>query len=58
MENETTTRSEFPNGGNAIVTQILGSKEINPKESQSWILVVGKVTWLTERILSKLDEIT
>ena len=29
METETTTRSEFPNGGKAIVEQILASEEIN-----------------------------
>ena len=29
---ETETWSEFPNGGNAIVEQILASEEINPKE--------------------------
>ena len=28
-ETETTTRSEFPNGGKAILEQILVSKEIN-----------------------------
>ena len=32
METETTTWSEFANGGKAIVEQILGSEEINPKE--------------------------
>lgn len=35
METETTTRSEFPNGGNAIVKQILGSKEINKSKRES-----------------------
>ena len=29
---ETETWSEFPNGGKAIVEQILASEEINPKE--------------------------
>ena len=29
METETTTWSEFPNGGKAIVEQILASEEIN-----------------------------
>ena len=29
METEITTQSEFPNGGKAIVEQILGSEEIN-----------------------------
>ena len=32
METETTTWSEFPTGGKAIVEQILASEEINPKE--------------------------
>ena len=32
METETTTRSGFPNGGKAVVEQILVSEEINPKE--------------------------
>ena len=32
METETTTWSEFPNGGKAIAEQILASEEINTKE--------------------------
>ena len=32
METETTTKSEFPNGGKAIVEQILASEERNPEE--------------------------
>ena len=32
METETATWPEFPNGGKAIVEQILGSEERNPKE--------------------------
>ena len=32
METETTSWSEFPNGGKAILEQILASEEINPKE--------------------------
>ena len=32
METETTIWSEFPNGGKAIVEQILASEERNPKE--------------------------
>ena len=32
METKTTTRSEFLNGGKAIVEQILVLEEINPKE--------------------------
>ena len=43
MKTETTTRSEFPNGGKAIVEQILTSEKINKSkgaglwESQSGI---------------------
>ena len=43
METETTTWSEFPNGGKAIVEQIIVSEEINKSkraglgESQSGI---------------------
>ena len=49
METEQTTWSEFPNGGKAIVEQILASEEINKSkraglwESQSGIRV-GKLT--------------
>ena len=32
MQTETTTWSGFPNGGKAIVEQILALEEINPKE--------------------------
>ena len=32
METETTTWSEFPNGGKAIVKQQLASKESSPSE--------------------------
>ena len=32
METETTTWSEFPNGGKAIVEQILAPEKRNPKE--------------------------
>ena len=32
METETTTWSKFPNGGKAIVEQILVSEEANAKE--------------------------
>ena len=39
METETTTWSEFPNGGKAIVEQILASEEINPKEQTLRITV-------------------
>ena len=41
METETTTWSEFPNGGKAIIEQILVSEEINPKEQD---FENGKVT--------------
>ena len=49
METETTTWSEFPNGRNDVVEQILASEEINKSnrarlwESQSGIQV-GKLT--------------
>ena len=49
METETTTQSEFLNGGKAIVEQILASEEINKSKraglwkSQSGIWV-GKLT--------------
>ena len=49
METDTTTWSEFPNGGKTIVEQILASEEINKSktaglwESQSGIWV-GKLT--------------
>ena len=41
METETTTWSEFPNGGKAIIEQILVLEEINPKEQD---FENGKVT--------------
>ena len=49
METETTTWSEFPNGGKAILEQILASEEINkPKRSGLWesksVIEVGKLT--------------
>ena len=49
MKTETTTWSEFPNGGKVIVEQILATEEINKSkkaglwESQSGIQV-GKLT--------------
>ena len=49
METETTTQSEFPNGGKAIVEQLLASEERNKskravlRESQSGISI-GKLT--------------
>ena len=33
MENETTTRSEFPNEGKAIIEQMLASEERNQSKS-------------------------
>ena len=60
METETTTWSEFPNGGKAIVEQILASEERNKSkraglwESQSGIQV-GKLTiWVRSFIIEKL----
>ena len=60
METETATWSEFPNGGKAIVEQILTSEEINKCvraglwESQSGILV-GKLTvWVRSFEIEKL----
>ena len=51
METETTTWSEFPNGGKAIVEQILASEERKKSkraglwESQSGIQVGKLTTW-------------
>ena len=60
METETTTWSEFPNGGKAIAEQILVSEEINRSkraglwESQSGI-PVGKLTiWVKPFEIQKL----
>ena len=60
METETTTWSEFPNGGKAIVKQILASEERNKSkragrwESQSGIRV-GKLTiWVRSFEIEKL----
>ena len=60
METETTTWSEFPNGGKAIVEQILASEEINKskraglRESQSGVRV-GKLTiWVRSFEIEKL----
>ena len=49
VETETTTWSEFPNGGKAIVEQILASEEINKsKRAGLWQsqpgIQVGKLT--------------
>ena len=60
METETTTWSEFPNGGKAIAEQILASEERNKSkraglwESQSGIRV-GKLTiWVRSFEIEKL----
>ena len=60
METEITTWSEFPNGGRAIVEQILASGDRNKSksagmwESQSGILV-GKLTiWVSSFEVGKL----
>ena len=60
METETTTWSEFPNGGKAIVEQIPAPEEINKFkrvglwESQSWIKG-GKLTiWVRSFEILKL----
>ena len=60
MENETITWSEFPNGGKAIVVQILVSEEINKSKraglwkSQSGIQV-GKLTiWVSKVEIERL----
>ena len=62
METETTTWSEFPNGGKAIVEQILVSEERNKSkraelwESQSGICV-GKLTiWVRSFEIEKLQQ--
>ena len=60
METETTTWSEFPNGGKAIVEQILASEEINKSkraglwESQSRIQVGKLTTWVRSSEIEKL----
>ena len=58
IETETTTWSEFPNGGRAIVEQLLASDVRNPKEqdyeNQSGIQV-GKLTiWVRSFVTEKL----
>ena len=60
IETETTTWSEFPNGGKAIVEQILASEERNKSkraglwESQSGIRA-GKLTiWVRSFEIEKL----
>ena len=60
MESETTTWSEFPNGGKAIAEQILASEERNKSEraglweSNSGIQV-GKLTmWVRSFEIEKL----
>ena len=60
METETTTWSEFPNGGKAIVEQILTSEEINKSkraglwELQSGIWVEKLTTWVRSFEIEKL----
>ena len=59
METETTT-SEFPNGGKAIVEQILVSEEINKSkiaglwESQSGIRVEKLTIWVKSFEIEKI----
>ena len=60
METETTTWSKFPNGGKAIVEQILVSEEINKSvraglwESQSGIPVEKLTMWVRSFEIEKL----
>ena len=60
METETTTLSEFLNGGKAIVEQILTSEEINkPKKAGLWEsqsrICIGKLTiWVRLFAIEKL----
>ena len=51
---ETETRSEFPNGGKAIVEQILASEERQTLKSPKTKTLVE---WSIERTSSMLDEI-
>ena len=44
MEIETRTWSEFPNGGKAIVEQILASEEINKSKSRK-VNHLSKIVW-------------
>ena len=58
METETTTWSEFPNGGKAIVEQILAPEEINkPKRAGLWEslsgIQVGKLTIWDRKIITE-----
>ena len=59
METET-TRSKFPNGGKAIVEQVLASEEINKSkraglwEPQSGIQVGKLVIWVRSFEIEKL----
>ena len=60
METETITWSEFPNGGKAIVEQILASEERNKSkraglwESQSEIRVEKLTIWVRSFEIEKL----
>ena len=60
METKTTTWSEFPNGGKAIVEQILAPEEINKSkraalwESQSGIREGKLTTWVKLFEIEKL----
>ena len=60
METETTTWSEFPYGGKAIVEQILASEERNKSkraglwESQSGIRVGKSTIWVRSFEIEKL----
>ena len=60
METETATWSEFPNGGKAIVEQILASEERNKSkraglwESQSGIQVGKLMIWVRLFEIEKL----
>ena len=60
METETTTWSEFSNGGKAIVKQILASEERNKSKravlwDSEWRVRVGKLTiWVGSFEIGKL----
>ena len=60
METETTAWSEFPDGGKAIVEQILVSEEINKSkraglwESQSGVRVGKLAIWIRSFEIEKL----
>ena len=59
METEATTWSEFPNGGKAIVKQILASEEINKsKRARLWESQSGMQVWKLTIWVRLLDVIT